>query len=117
MGSRHFFVALSVPFLFFAGSATAIAEPVWCQKGAGLSAGSISETERTICEEKSLWGLDGALNTAYVRARYDSPGDKGEILSLQRQWLVARDRCGPDKECIRKSYKYQLGRLEAFFQN
>jgi uncharacterized protein YecT (DUF1311 family) len=84
--------------------------PGWC-------ASPRNGAERAICREPDLMSLDQTLNTAYRRAKSDSPGKHQEIDHEQRRWLSRRDACENDPACIRKRYYEQIQFLESFFEN
>jgi uncharacterized protein YecT (DUF1311 family) len=86
------------------------ARPSWC-----ASPGNAAE--RAICRDADLSSLDGVLNVAYKRAKFDSPKSLGEIEHEQRRWLSRRNLCGDDPACIRKRYDEQIQILEGFFAN
>lgn len=85
-------------------------KPTWCG-----SAGS--RTERAICSNSDLLSLDSVLNTAYRRAKFDSPGSKQEIEQGQKRWIGQRNLCGGDAGCIQRRYDEQIGILESYFAN
>jgi uncharacterized protein YecT (DUF1311 family) len=84
--------------------------PDWCDNPR-------NGAERAICREPDLTSLDQTLNTAYKRAKFDSPGKHKEIDHEQRRWLSRRDACENDPECIRKRYYEQIQFLESYFEN
>ena len=86
------------------------ARPGWC-------ATPRHAAERAICREPDLTSLDQTLNTAYKRAKFDSPGKHEEIDHEQRHWLSRRDACGDDPACIGKRYNEQIQFLESYFEN
>jgi uncharacterized protein YecT (DUF1311 family) len=86
------------------------APPSWC--GSPQNA-----AERAICRDPDLSRLDGVLNVAYKRAKFDSPKSVDEIDHEQKRWLSRRNLCGDDPACIRKRYDEQIQILESFFAN
>ncbi|MEL6225548.1 MAG: hypothetical protein AAFR70_05505 [Pseudomonadota bacterium] len=103
--------AVALITFVFAASDRAAAQPSWCFKS-GLKA-----AEETICSSQYLISLDGALNTAYRRALFDSPNDRRDIRARQRDWLFLRNGCGFNEACIASRYRTQIGYLEGFFAN
>jgi uncharacterized protein YecT (DUF1311 family) len=86
------------------------ARPSWC-----ASPGNPAES--AICRDSDLARLDGVLNVAYKRAKFDSPKSVDEIEHEQKRWLSRRNLCGDDPACIRKRYDEQISLLESFFSN
>ncbi len=84
--------------------------PSWCSSPNNAA-------ERAICGDSDLLSLDGVLNVAYQRAKFDSPRSLDEIEREQRRWLSRRNACGDDPACIRKRYNEQIPLLESFFGN
>ena len=92
-------------------SQTAAAQPSWC------GGSNLNDAEAAICDTRSLWGADGALETAFRRARSDSPRQANAIRDRQRAWLNWRNACGYNVQCLRRRYDEQIGWLEGFFNN
>ncbi len=86
------------------------APPSWC-------ASPRNPAEQAICRNPDLSRLDGVMNVAYKRAKFDSPKSLEEIDHEQRHWLSRRDLCGDDPGCIRKRYDEEIQFLESFFAN
>ncbi|CQD33894.1 lysozyme inhibitor LprI family protein [Yersinia mollaretii] len=77
---------------------------------------NLNETEKTICERNYLSSLDNTMNSFFSQA-IDNSYSKGELSRSQRQWIVERNKCGMDSECIKDKYiernKY-LSKFEKF---
>lgn len=75
----------------------------------GLAAGfdctlaNLSPTEKTICSNEYLSGLDNALNHFFKKA-YDSSLSHGRLAERQKEWLQERNSCQSDVTCITNSY-------------
>lgn len=63
----------------------------------------LNETEKTICADTYLSGLDNVTNGYFVKAMDNSYG-VGTLAREQRKWLAERNRCGADAECIKQRY-------------
>lgn len=63
----------------------------------------LNQTEKTICADTYLSGLDNVTNGYFVKAMDNSYG-MGALAREQRKWLAERNRCGTDAECIKQRY-------------
>lgn len=63
----------------------------------------LNETEKTICADPYLSGLDNVTNGFFVKAMDNSYG-VGTLGRDQRKWLAERNHCGTDAECIKQRY-------------
>ncbi|WP_456309047.1 lysozyme inhibitor LprI family protein [Serratia proteamaculans] len=63
----------------------------------------LNETEKTICADTYLSGLDNVTNGYFVKAM-DNSYSVGTLARDQRKWLAERNRCGTDAECIKQRY-------------
>lgn len=73
------------------------------------------DDEAAICDNRTLWSLDGAMRTADDRARSDSPNNARYVGKQQKSWLQFPNACGYDVKCLRDRYNDQLGWLEGCF--
>lgn len=92
---RYRFIALALCLL--AGSKVSISAGFDC------SLPGLSLTEKTVCGNTYLSGLDNALNRFFQKA-YDSSLSHGSLTARQIQWLKERDSCRDDITCITNSY-------------
>lgn len=63
----------------------------------------LNETEKTLCADTYLSGLDNVTNGYFVKAMDNSYG-VGTLAREQRKWLAERNHCGADAECIKQRY-------------
>ncbi|EPL9746661.1 TPA: lysozyme inhibitor LprI family protein [Klebsiella pneumoniae] len=92
---RYRFIALVLCLL--SGSKVAISAGFDC------SLANLSPTEKTICSNEYLSGLDSALNNFFKQA-YDSSLSHGRLAERQKEWLKERNSCQGDVTCITNSY-------------
>lgn len=92
---RYRFIALALCLL--SGSKVAISAGFDC------SLANLSPTEKTICSNEYLSGLDSALNNLFKQA-YDSSLSHGRLAERQKEWLKERNSCQGDVTCITNSY-------------
>ena len=85
--------------------------PYWCTRT------NLNSAEATVCGYSQLWDLDGAIGTAYGRARFDSPHAAEAIRQQQQAWLGFRNACGYDVQCLTSRYENQIRWLEGYFNN
>ncbi len=109
IGNFWVFVSALMIFAFFISAADA--RPGWCRNVHYNS----PATEKTVCDNPSLWNLDDALNVAYRRARYDSPRQSRSIKRSQRRWLRKRNRCRASVSCLNRVYNNRIYYLEGFY--
>ncbi|QGV89533.1 hypothetical protein F7P07_00575 [Klebsiella pneumoniae] len=81
---RYRFIALALCLL--SGSKVAISAGFDC------SLANLSPTEKTICSNEYLSGLDSALNNFFKQA-YDSSLSHGRLAERQKEWLKERNSC------------------------
>lgn len=68
-----------------------------------------STTERLICEDPELWGPDRAVSVLYAIDRGRAASDlKARLRDAQRSWIVWRDACGEDNQCVSDAYRQRL---------
>ena len=79
---------------------TGVSAPV---RAAGFDCSKAStQVEKIICADPELSALDDRLNKAYKKfLPLQSPADKKDVESFQRDWLKERNQC-KDKECVKK---------------
>jgi uncharacterized protein YecT (DUF1311 family) len=81
---------------------TGFVRPDWCSRAATAS-------ETAICASEVLATLDLRLGRAYAEALARRSGSAASLLRIrQQEWLVARDACGADRDCLRASYEAQI---------
>lgn len=70
---------------------------------------SSSRTEFAVCAAPDLWAKDRAMSGLYRYYRDGVETDRSrELISSQGDWLVTRDRCGDDVDCLRRRYLSRL---------
>ncbi|AHF03274.1 hypothetical protein MARPU_04775 [Marichromatium purpuratum 984] len=81
--------------------------------GAGFDCNRASTPlEHTICTDAGLDALDAQLTERYYAAREGlAPTEREALLQTQRSWLAARNRCGPDRDCLRERYRQRIEEL------
>jgi uncharacterized protein YecT (DUF1311 family) len=67
-------------------------------------------TEKMVCADPELAGLDVALSLAYRRAR-DAAADKDRLRQEQLRWLRESIRPCADKACLARAYRQRLAEL------
>lgn len=77
-----------------------VAGPVRASFGCGRAR---SPSERAICADRRLAGWDRSVAAAFREGQGDAEG--------QRAWLVERDRCGADRECLHESMSLRANNL------
>jgi uncharacterized protein YecT (DUF1311 family) len=78
-------------------------------------------TERTICRTPSIHPIDLRLDALYrttlSKARRVSDARAVEIVrNAQRKFLIDRNACGTDIDCIRITYRGQFSALRAYLR-
>lgn len=92
---RYRFIALALCLL--SGCKIAVSAGFDC------SLADLSPTEKTICSNEYLSGLDSALNN-FFKNTYDSSLSRGRLVERQKEWLKERNSCLEDVSCITNSY-------------
>ena len=77
-----------------------ISKPSWC------NANHLNLTEKTICSNKELIGLDKKLASAYGASKADNK-DREQINWLKNK----RNICGADVECIKSAYRNRISQF------
>lgn len=92
------------------GAATAQAH--WCDSA------NLKLTERVVCSDVRLRALDDQLNSKY-RSTQESLAVRGrgpELVAMLRKqqtaWILRRNRCGHNPDCIEAAYKERLEALQ-----
>ncbi len=92
------------------GATTAQAH--WCDSA------NLKLTERVVCSDVRLRALDDQLNSRY-RATEESLAVRGrgpELVAMlkkqQTAWILRRNRCGHNPDCIEVAYKERLAVLQ-----
>jgi uncharacterized protein len=77
-----------------------------CRKAASVS-------ERTICANTTLAKLDFQLGRTWgtVLAAFIDSAQRTQMKQDQRTWIVLREKCGGDADCIEKLYRDRLSTL------
>jgi uncharacterized protein len=83
--------------------------------------GELKPTEKVICSDETLAGLDRTLATAYKNKFDGLPVESANALDevvrslaiTQKAWLAHRNSCGTDWSCIRKAYATRIAALTA----
>ncbi|EBO4211184.1 hypothetical protein FNU83_002322 [Salmonella enterica] len=101
---RNRFIALALRLL--SGSKVAVSAGFDC------SLANLSPTEKTICSNEYLSGLDSALNNFFKKA-YDGSLSHGRLTERQNEWLKERNSCQSDVACITNSYLIRNKNLAA----
>ena len=66
-------------------------------------------TERVICEEPSLWVRDRAMAALYSSLRENyGPALRAQLRDTQHAWILWRDSCAWDKDCVLEAYRVRL---------
>ncbi|MTD27636.1 lysozyme inhibitor LprI family protein [Erwinia sorbitola] len=63
----------------------------------------LNATEKTICADSYLSGLDNVTNGYFLKAM-DNSYSVGSLAREQRKWLAERNHCAADAECIKQRY-------------
>ncbi len=76
-----------------------------------------TSAEKAICLDNNLIRRDGQLNEVYGDLeRRISARRFNSIRAEQRQWLIERNRCGDNTDCLRSTYQSRLAVLEQMLQ-
>ena len=72
------------------------------------------KAERTICDSDRLSALDERMTEIYddLMRAYSSKHDRNKLRRYQRAFLVTRNDCRSDRECIKGAYLDQISVLE-----
>lgn len=70
----------------------------------------LNVTERTICNNPSLSGIDDIANKKYISKINDSLS-VGTLKRQQLEWLEQRNKCGDNTSCIENSYNKRYREL------
>jgi uncharacterized protein len=78
-----------------------------CRKAASVS-------ERTICADTALSRLDFQLGRTWERvlAAFIDSAQRTQMKQDQRTWIVGREKCSGDANCIGKLYRDRLSTLD-----
>ncbi|RRW67078.1 hypothetical protein EGJ48_19770 [Pantoea dispersa] len=71
--------------------------------GFDCSLAKLSPTEKTICSNEYLSGLDSALDKFFKQA-YNGSLNHGSLTQQQQEWLKQRNECQSDITCITNKY-------------
>lgn len=82
-------------------------------QGPGFDCRSASTaSQQAICANKSLWADDLVMNRIYLVIRDAEPSEgRTNYLTDQRAWMVEREACAGDVDCIRALYDRRLTEL------
>jgi len=70
-----------------------------------------SPTEKTLCSQTALAGLDRSVSAAWLGALERKPSDTARLHDEQAAWLVKRDRCGTDAACLEEQLQLRIEEL------
>lgn len=71
--------------------------------------------EKTLCSDIGLAAYDKSLATtyreakAYYQLKPDATDSINELKNAQREWIIQRDRCGSDVDCLEKAIGIRIG--------
>ncbi|WP_426661149.1 lysozyme inhibitor LprI family protein [Rhodanobacter aciditrophus] len=68
-------------------------------------------TEQAICSSATLAGYDRSVAAAYRFALRRAGDEARTIRQAQRDWIVARNACGADADCLGRSMRERLEQL------
>lgn len=71
------------------------------------SSQKLSATEKTICADEYLSGMDNVLNQQWT-AIYEKSLGRGLLKAQQLDWLKQRASCGTDVNCIKEKYQERV---------
>jgi uncharacterized protein YecT (DUF1311 family) len=71
-------------------------------------------SEKEICGEPAMLGLDKTLNEAYAKLRGKvSRAERQRLALFQRIWVAKRDRCGAKGDCLKEAMERRIAALVA----
>lgn len=75
-----------------------------------------TDTEKTICKNRSLASLDISVSRSYnwyrkEATRLNNRDLQGKLVSQQKEWLQQRNVCASDTDCLQKSMQDRLESL------
>lgn len=74
---------------------------------------AVSLTEKSICGDADLEGLDNEITSVYRHLTNEAgSGAKSAIKRSQVEWLRRRNECKSNARCIAQTYKYQIFNLK-----
>lgn len=72
-----------------------------------------TQTEHAICEHRAVNDADVKMATTYNIVRKLVPmGNRGVIRDQQVKWLVLRDQCQSNVQCLAEVYKMRQQKLD-----
>ena len=72
-----------------------------------------TKTESAVCEHRNLNDADVKMATTYNIVRKLVPmGNRGVIRDQQVKWLVLRDQCQSNVQCLAEVYKMRQQKLD-----
>lgn len=75
-----------------------------------------SPAERTICADEQLQRLDGSLAEIHAHLQRALPDQVASLRRVQKDWLLRRDQCAGDRDCLEFSYNERIGALTQQWQ-
>jgi uncharacterized protein len=76
-----------------------------------------SPTERAICGSRALEDRDVEMATIFGLIRpVFAMGGRGAFIDEQNAWLLQRNRCGSDTNCLRRRYDERIAALRLSYQ-
>lgn len=97
------------PLCLLALTANASAAGIVCAKAS-------SPVERAICADEQLLRLDGSLAEIHAHLQRALPDQATGLRRAQKEWLLGRDQCAGNPNCLERSYTARIGVLTRQWQ-
>jgi uncharacterized protein YecT (DUF1311 family) len=97
--------ALFVLFAILFSIHPAVAASFNCKK-------AVTDVEKSICESKELSALDERMGRLYANAQNQTK-DRKRLAAEQNKWLVERNACWLDWDCLKLMYQLRIRVLES----
>lgn len=97
------------PLCLLALTANASAAGIVCAKAS-------SPVERAICADEQLLRLDGSLAEIHAHLQRALPDQATGLRRAQKEWLLRRDQCAGNPNCLERSYTARIGVLTRQWQ-
>ncbi|HZG08855.1 MAG TPA: hypothetical protein VEZ70_07745 [Allosphingosinicella sp.] len=103
---KPIFAMVSLASVLFAVTAPAAAAPAAAARPSFSCAKAMGGPERAICGDPELARLDRIMADLFLETRslLLNANQTAEADAAQRAWLVRRNRCGSDIQCLRRAY-------------
>ncbi|MDR1889525.1 MAG: lysozyme inhibitor LprI family protein [Zoogloeaceae bacterium] len=72
-----------------------------------------SPVEKTLCASLDLHQLDARMSVVYAELWEEAPEARRALLQEQKAWLIKRDACEEDKNCLDQEYQERISTLRA----